>query len=108
MTDAHLRLAKTIRIGQQPDNDIALTGDLEASRHHAEFRRNPEGSFWIIDVGSRHGTYVNGERITPNTPKALTELDIVSIGRATFRLIGGELQEVASESPGSDETGGPA
>jgi hypothetical protein len=27
MTDTHPRPAKTIRIGRQPDNDIALTGN---------------------------------------------------------------------------------
>jgi ABC transport system ATP-binding/permease protein len=64
MTDAHPRPAKTIRIGRQPDNDIALTENLEVSRHHAELRCNPDGSFEIIDLGSHGGTYVNGERIT--------------------------------------------
>ena len=64
MTDAHSRPAKAIRIGRQPDNDIALTEDLQVSRHHAELRRNPDGSFEIIDLGSHGGTYVNGERIT--------------------------------------------
>ena len=61
MTDAHPRPAETIRIGRQPDNDIALTGNLEVSRHHAELRGNPDGSFEIIDLGSHGGTYVNGE-----------------------------------------------
>jgi ABC transport system ATP-binding/permease protein len=70
MTDAHPRPAKAIRIGRQPDNDIALTGDLEVSRHHAELHRNPAGGFEIIDLGSHGGTYVNGERITR---KMLTE-----------------------------------
>jgi FHA domain/SnoaL-like domain len=98
MTDAHPLPAKTIRIGRQPDNDIALTGNLEVSRHHAELRRNPAGSFEIIDLGSHGGTYVNGERITR---KVLTEQDIISIGHATFRLSGGELRQYADESPGS-------
>src|ERR1035437_6877768 len=97
MTDAQPRPAKTIRIGRQPDNDIAL-GDLDVSRHHAELRRNPDGSFEIIDLGSHGGTYVNGERITR---KLLAEQDIISIGHATFRLSGGELRQYADESPGS-------
>jgi predicted ester cyclase len=98
MTDAHPLPAKTIRIGRQPDNDIALTGDLQVSRHHAELRRTPAGSFEIIDLGSHGGTYVNGERITRTM---LTEQDIISIGRATFRLSGGELRQYADESPGA-------
>src|SRR6266568_5290716 len=96
MTDAHPRSAGTIRIGRHPDNDIALR-DLDVSRHHAELRRNPDGSFEIIDLGSHGGTYVNGERIIH---KMLTEQDIISIGHATFRLSGGELRQYADESPG--------
>src|ERR1700683_2224964 len=97
MTDAHPRPAKTIRIGRTPDNDIALA-DLDVSRHHAELRRNPDGSFEIIDLNSHQGTYVNGERITHTM---LTEQDIISIGHATFRLSGGELRQYADESPGT-------
>src|SRR5580700_2592453 len=97
MTDAHLLPAKTIRIGRTPDNDITLS-DLDVSRHHAELRRNPDGSFEIIDLNSHQGTYVNGERITHTM---LTEQDIISIGHATFRLSGGELRSYAAESPGS-------
>ena len=88
--------APTIRIGRQSDNDIALTGNLEVSRHHAELRRNPDGSFEIIDLGSHGGTFVNGERITR---KMLTEQDIISIGHATFRLSGGELRQYAERLP---------
>jgi predicted ester cyclase len=98
MTDAHPVPAMTIRIGRQPDNDIALTGNLEVSRHHAELRRNPDGSFEIIDLGSHSGTYVNGERITR---MMLREQDIISIGHARFQLSGGELRQYADESPGS-------
>src|SRR5260370_15760005 len=97
MTDAHPVPATTIRIGRHAGNDTALR-DLDVSRHHAELRRNPDGSFEIIDLGSHGGTYVNGERITR---KMLTEQDIISIGHATFRLSGGELRQYADESPGS-------
>src|ERR1700759_886152 len=95
MTDAHPAPPTTIRIGRQPDNDIALIGDLEVSRHHAELRRNPDGSFELIDLGSHGGTFVNGERITR---KILADQDIISIGHATFRLSGGELRQDADES----------
>ena len=97
MTDAHPQPAKRIRIGRTPDNDVALR-DLDVSRYHAELHRNPDGSFKIVDLGSHNGTYVNGKRITR---KMLTEQDVISIGRATFRLSGGELRQYADESPGS-------
>jgi predicted ester cyclase len=91
MTDA----PKAIRIGRTPDNDIVLT-DLLVSRHHAELRRDPAGHFELIDVGSHLGTFVNGERITH---KMLTEQDIISIGRTTFRFSGGELSQCEDASP---------
>src|SRR5580698_6168658 len=97
MTDTHPLPAKTIRIGRTPDNDITLA-DLDVSRHHAELRRNPDGSSEIIDLNSHQGTYVNGERITH---AMLTEQDIISIGHAMFRLSGGELRQYAAERPGS-------
>ena len=95
MADAHPLPAKTIRIGRQLDDDIALTGDLDVSRHHAELHYNPDGSFEIIDLRSHGGTYVNGKRITR---KMLTEQDIISIGHAMFRLSNGELRQYANES----------
>jgi hypothetical protein len=97
MTDAHFLPGKAIRIGRQPDNDIALTGDLMVSRHHAELRRHPDGSFELADLGSHGGTFVNGQRITR---VVLTEHDVVGIGHATFRLSGGELRPCEDEPPG--------
>jgi ABC-type multidrug transport system ATPase subunit len=90
-----LRLpAKVLRIGRSSDNDVSLTGDPEASRHHAELRKSHSGSYEIIDLGSHNGTYVNGERVRS---KALTEQDLVSIGHSTFRLAGGELRQFVDD-----------
>lgn len=53
-----------VRIGRAPDNDIVLDAhnDREASGHHAEFRC--ENNIWnVVDLGSRNGTFVRGERI---------------------------------------------
>ncbi len=95
MTDTHPWPAATTRIGRTPDNDIILP-DLDVSRHHAELRRNLDGSYELVDVGSHGGTFVNGERITH---VLLTEQDSVTIGHATLRLSGGELRLHANESP---------
>jgi ABC-type multidrug transport system ATPase subunit len=83
-----------MRIGRSSDNDLALSGDPEASRHHAELRKSQTGSYEIVDLGSHNGTYVNGERVTRKT---LTEQDLVSVGHSTFRLAQGELRQFVDQ-----------
>jgi ABC-type multidrug transport system ATPase subunit len=85
--------AKAMRIGRIPDNDVVLS-DLNVSRHHAELRKSPTGSYEIVDLGSHNGTFVNGQRVTK---QVLTEHDLVSIGSSTFRLTGGELRQFVDD-----------
>ncbi|MGH8887238.1 MAG: FHA domain-containing protein [Egibacteraceae bacterium] len=75
-TTSH-QLAATIRIGRAPDNDVVLADDLTVSRHHAELRRHPD-RLEIVDVGSRHGTYVDGTRVAAAT---VAEGTVIGIGR---------------------------
>ena len=84
---------KTMSIGRAEDNDLVLP-DLEISRHHAELRRLPSGDYQIVDLGSHNGTYVNGRRISS---QPLTAVDIVGIGRSTFRLSDGQLSQYVDE-----------
>jgi ABC transport system ATP-binding/permease protein len=85
--------AKALRIGRIADNDLVLP-DLDVSRHHAELRKSSSGTYEIIDLGSHNGTFVNGRRVSS---AVLGEADIVSIGRSTFRLAGGELRQFVDE-----------
>ena len=85
--------AKAMRIGRVPGNDLVLS-DLDVSRHHAELRKSPTGSYEIIDLGSHNGTFVNGQRVTS---KLLTEEDLVSIGHSTFRLKDSELVQFVDD-----------
>ena len=84
---------RVLRIGRGPDNDLVVQ-DLSVSRNHAELRNSGGGRYEIVDLGSHNGTFVNGERISTAT---VTERDIISIGRATFRLVGDELREFIDE-----------
>jgi ABC-type multidrug transport system ATPase subunit len=80
---------RVLRIGRANDNEVVVS-DLSVSRYHAELRRSSRGGYEIVDLGSHNGTFVNGQRIT-SAP--VTEVDLIGIGPATFRLVGQELQE---------------
>lgn len=84
---------QVVKIGRRPDNDVVVT-DLGVSKLHAELRMSPTGRYQLIDLGSHNGTYVNGVRVNQ---AELTEDDLVSIGRATFRLADGVLIEYIDE-----------
>lgn len=49
-------------IGRSPLSDVVLTADAQVSRTHAVLERIADR--WVVrDVGSRNGTYVNGEQV---------------------------------------------
>jgi pSer/pThr/pTyr-binding forkhead associated (FHA) protein len=67
-------------VGRHPDSDIFLD-DITVSRRHAEIRRAP-GRFYLHDVGSLNGTYVNKERVEEAD---LRPGDEIQIGK--FKLV---------------------
>ena len=70
-----------VQIGRDPGMAIVL-GDAKASRHHATIAR--EGDAWaIVDAESRHGTFVNGERVTRSV---LRDGDQLQIGATVLRF----------------------
>jgi len=48
-------------IGRRTDRDLVMS-DPRVSREHAQFLREVDGVY-IVDQDSRHGTFVNGERV---------------------------------------------
>ncbi|MEV0316229.1 FHA domain-containing protein [Nonomuraea fuscirosea] len=82
--------AQVVSIGRAPENDIVLA-DLRVSRRHAELRIDA-GGHEIVDVGSRMGTYVNGQRVQR---ARVTPDDLIGIGPSSFQLVGDTLMEYA-------------
>jgi serine phosphatase RsbU (regulator of sigma subunit) len=78
-----LEAAATI-LGRQFDSAICLSGKA-VSRHHAQilFR---DASYFIEDLESSNGTFLNGKRLPANAPVPLTERDILQIGPYLFGL----------------------
>jgi pSer/pThr/pTyr-binding forkhead associated (FHA) protein len=81
---------QVIRIGRSLDNDLTLDHP-QVSRKHAELFYG-QGSFFISDLGSLSGTFVNGEKIIQ---KKLEQGDVITL--ANLHLIFG--QDVIPESP---------
>ncbi|KUI39346.1 FHA domain-containing protein [Mycobacterium sp. GA-2829] len=68
-----------VTLGKAPTNDVSLEHDETVSRLHSVFENL--GSAWSIrDLGSRNGTYLNGERITAE--RVLRSGDEVRVGRS--------------------------
>ena len=71
--------------GRHPDSDIFLD-DVTVSRRHVEFRRD-EKRFFVHDVGSLNGTYVNQRRVESTE---LASGDELQIGKFKLTFYAGE------------------
>jgi serine phosphatase RsbU (regulator of sigma subunit)/pSer/pThr/pTyr-binding forkhead associated (FHA) protein len=69
-------------IGRRPDSTIFLES-LAVSREHAEIVCEQD-QYFVEDLKSSNGTYVNGKRISGRVP--LTERDTLQIGPYSFGL----------------------
>jgi pSer/pThr/pTyr-binding forkhead associated (FHA) protein len=80
---ARYDLADHLTIGRSPASNIVID-DTYASQLHARVFES-EGAFYIEDLGSTNGTYVNGRKIS--YPRELRERDRIKIGRMVFEFI---------------------
>ena len=67
----------TTTVGRSTEGDVFLD-DVTVSRKHAIFERRADGAWFVRDVGSLNGTYVNGEQVDETK---LASGDEVQIGR---------------------------
>jgi pSer/pThr/pTyr-binding forkhead associated (FHA) protein len=70
-------------IGRSPLSDVVLTADAQVSGTHAVLERIADHWF-VRDVGSRNGTYVNGEQV--REPVWLRAGDELRIGKSLLVL----------------------
>jgi len=75
-----LLAAETTTVGRSTDSAVFLD-DITVSRAHAVLERRADGSWFVRDVGSLNGTYVNGEQVDETK---LASGDEVQIGK--FKL----------------------
>jgi adenylate cyclase len=74
----------TCSFGRSPSNQVVLS-DEKVSRRHAIINAQGAKEFWLVDLGSSNGTYLNGRRV--NQPVQLHDQDQIQISRflITFR-----------------------
>ncbi len=96
----HFQLRRTVeRIGRDSDSDIQLL-DSEVSRHHAEIRRNSDGTVTtLVDLGSSNGTRVAGN---PVQRHVLRSGDRIEIGRTLMIFTGTGLPATLDAAHGVD------
>ena len=77
-----IELVAKIKIGREYDNDVVVDNKL-ASRHHAMIQKIKD-AYFIKDVGSTNGTFINGVRIPNEKYVKLNPGDKITIGNMSL------------------------
>jgi pSer/pThr/pTyr-binding forkhead associated (FHA) protein len=75
----HRKLREDKLVVGRKGSDLVIE-DKSISRHHCELSRRPDG-WWIKDLGSTNGTFVNGGKIDE---QKLNHLDEIRVGRTAI------------------------
>ena len=62
--------------------EIAIEWDDAISRRHAQVIQQGD-HFYVQDLGSKNGTFLNGQRLPENTPAQLSPTDTIRVGEKT-------------------------
>lgn len=79
-----------VRIGRGPGNQITIPVGCVSSRH-CEISRDGEGDFFLVDLGSKNGTEVNGTKALGNEKVPLSDGDFILFGQTVY----GQIVEVS-------------
>ncbi len=71
-------------VGKRPDTDGQITFNSAISRHHCDFIYK-DMKYFVIDMGSSNGTFVNGVRLVPETPREIHSGDIIRLANSDFK-----------------------
>jgi VWFA-related protein len=83
--------------------DLNFEGDDNVSRNHAIITYT-DGTFYITDEGSTHGTAINGARVPPRTPVTLPTGARIMLGTTTMLTFDTESDHVTTSGFDPDRT----
>jgi len=72
-----VRIKGTCSLGRTDNNDVVLA-DVMVSRRHALIQKQGQDELWLVDLGSRNGTRLNGSLLV--RPTLLQDQDQIVIG----------------------------
>ena len=76
-----------LTLGRAEESSVVVTGE-KVSRSHARVELR-DGEVYVTDLGSRHGTTVNGEPVD-SEPRLLQSGDAIELGGEVVRFLAGE------------------
>lgn len=79
------RPANVVTIGRGSTNDLIIA-EYAISSEHAHIIIE-YGSYYLVDIGSRNGTEVNGKHLEPKQRVKLDGADVIAFGRIAFVMI---------------------
>ena len=93
-------------IGRHADNTLVLR-DNRVSRNHARITA-ADGAYVIEDLNSRHGTWVNGERVARHVLRNADRIDfgVRESYQLTFTLDGGDISRILDQLSASSPSAG--
>ncbi|MBE9076877.1 adenylate/guanylate cyclase domain-containing protein [Romeria aff. gracilis LEGE 07310] len=86
-------------VGRNDDNNLVLS-DQWISRNHAMIQSMESGEFYLIDLGSRNGSFINGRRVT--VPVPLHSGDMLTFGQTELQFFCSSADAAAADSTDSD------
>jgi two-component system, cell cycle response regulator len=86
-----LDAATSYVIGRETRADLVIPRD-SVSRQHAQLVCDRDGNWWVQDLGSTNGTFINEERVERRT---LSDGDQLRFGDAIFKFLSGSNIESA-------------
>jgi uncharacterized protein involved in exopolysaccharide biosynthesis len=77
--------SEEVIIGRSPKAQVRLEDNAISGQHAKIVRDN--GNYWLLDLGSTNGTFVNGQPVTAKVPAQLSVGDSVQVAETVLALL---------------------